>query len=352
MSLRAACLLFSLTLLGCTTDYPNPFTNLAGTFPPPVGTSLLVISNGGVSTTAPRDLYALGTNGGSPSPLTSCAEQASICDMLEVAPAPDHQHVAVIRNQLTATTLNTLAPTSQGVWVMDLSRAIEGQILTTTVGVDNMQWTTQSSPLLFSAAGTSGFDQVYDSSEDGTTVTNLTAQVTTGTPVLQRHPRFSVNGVIAWEQSAPGQAISQIFGSISGSINSVNTQLTTGDTTLTPTPLSGTLYVVGSDADPCPSPTASLVVFRRLTGLGQTGVGDGGNWDLMQVATDGTGLTPIAADPAYRGAPDWGPNGILFVETPVGSTTTSLILLDNQGVRHTLMSQASFAPLQSPRWLS
>ena len=65
-------------------------------------------------------------------------------------------------------------------------------------------------------------------------------------------------------------------------------------------------YVVGSDADPDYSPDGRTIVFRRLRALGD---GRLGQWDLMTVRTDGTGLTTIVSGPAFRDAPDWGPRG-------------------------------------------
>ena len=66
---------------------------------------------------------------------------------------------------------------------------------------------------------------------------------------------------------------------------------------------------------PTPSsrPTARRSPSRRLTGTGNGGLG---TWDLLTLKADGASPpVVIATGPVYRGAPDWGSSGILFVET-------------------------------------
>jgi hypothetical protein len=123
--------------------------------------------------------------------------------------------------------------------------------------------------------------------------------------------------------------------------------VTKGDPSLTPLALSGTDYVVGSDADAEASPETTQVVFRRLVGLGEDGLGA---WDVLTVKlVDGSSAVPVATG-GFHGAPTWGPKGIAFVEIPEGSETASLILVTANGTRRTLISDAPLN-LQAPRWL-
>ena len=114
--------------------------------------------------------------------------------------------------------------------------------------------------------------------------------------------------------------------------------------------LPGTPYVVGADADPAFSPDSTLVVFRRLTGTGNGGLG---TWDV-NVISGATAAVPrtIATGPAFRGAPDWGPNGILFVETDAAAGTSRLVRVQPDGTGRTVLrSEPATARMGAPRWL-
>jgi Tol biopolymer transport system component len=114
-------------------------------------------------------------------------------------------------------------------------------------------------------------------------------------------------------------------------------------------PLPGTPYVVGSDADPVFSPDGRQVAFRRLTGGGNGGLG---TWDVLTARTDGTELMVVASGPVYRGAPDWGPRGILFNEVDVAAGTSQLVWVDADGThRRTPVSLAAAFDLSYARWL-
>ena len=110
--------------------------------------------------------------------------------------------------------------------------------------------------------------------------------------------------------------------------------------------LEGTPYIVGSDTDPSFAPDNSLVVFRRLTGIG-----DGrGTWDIMTVnPNDGT-LAVLASGPSYRGPPDWGPGGIAFAEPdPSGGSRIAIIRPDGS-MSYPVTVGAGFN-VANPRWL-
>jgi Tol biopolymer transport system component len=107
--------------------------------------------------------------------------------------------------------------------------------------------------------------------------------------------------------------------------------------------------VVGSDADPVPSPDGLSVAFRRLTGTGNGGLG---TWDLMTVKLDGTEPAVVATGPLFRGAPDWGPKGIVFVETDAAASESRLVVLQPDGTARTVLRTENAAfRMASPRWL-
>ena len=108
-------------------------------------------------------------------------------------------------------------------------------------------------------------------------------------------------------------------------------------------------YAVGSDADPDYSPDGRSFVFRRLTG---TGNGGQGTWDLMTARLDGTGLTTIVTGPAYRGAPDWGAQGIVFPEVDLAAGASRLVIVQGDGSgRQVPVTLGSSFVISYPRWL-
>ena len=114
-------------------------------------------------------------------------------------------------------------------------------------------------------------------------------------------------------------------------------------------PLPGTLYFVGSNADPAFSPDAQSVVFRRLTAVAD---GNFGTWDILTVHLDGTGLQVLVSGPAFRGAPDWGPQGIVFPEVDLTKGQASLVVVQPDGSgRRTFFTLDPGYLLSSPRWL-
>ena len=89
------------------------------------------------------------------------------------------------------------------------------------------------------------------------------------------------------------------------------------------------------------------MVFRRLTGSGNGALG---TWDIMTARLDGTGLTTLVTGAAFRGAPDWGPKGIVFPE--VDSTSARLVLVQGDGSgRQVLVTLGSSFDISYPRWL-
>jgi hypothetical protein len=335
MKKRAAGLfLVAAGIVGCTAQYDNPFQQSRGTVAvPPSADLLFLLSPEGSGEL--REIYALDIDSASPpTRLTTCTTATRACDFIDVAPAPDRQRV-ITRRRLDANGDGVIqASELQQVVVVDLARGIEGEVLSESKDVDSLQWTTGDVELLYSAIGLGGLDDLFAAVQDGTGINNFSQ--TMGT--RERHPRIAAQ-FLTFERATPG-SVSEIWGAYTGQV-----QLTQGDTSLTPVALPGTDYVVGSDADPEPSPNASEVVFRRLVGLGENGRGA---WDILKVGTDAK-LEVLAAG-GFHGAPAWSVKGILFVEVPAGSTTASLIHIAPDGTRRTLLSGAPLT-LQSPRWL-
>jgi Tol biopolymer transport system component len=108
---------------------------------------------------------------------------------------------------------------------------------------------------------------------------------------------------------------------------------------------------VGADAHPAFSPDGLSVVFCRLTGTGNGGLG---TWDLLTLRADGAS-TPqvVATGPVYRGAPDWGSRGIVFVETDAATAHSQLVLIQADGSGRTVLRTEDASRLMgSPRWLA
>ena len=51
----------------------------------------------------------------------------------------------------------------------------------------------------------------------------------------------------------------------------------------------------------------------------------------MTIRSDGANLTTIATGAAYRGAPDWGKAGIVFVESDAAAGESRLVLVQPDG---------------------
>jgi hypothetical protein len=339
MKMRAAALfLVAFGITGCDSNYENPFSGAGKTVAPPAEADLLFLQSPDAGPITLREIYALDIDGSSaPTRLTSCVLNVPGCDIVEAAPAPDRQRVIVRRRTDNNGDGAIQAGEPQSVVVMDLARAIEGEVLADQNDVDSLQWTSDDPPLLFSAAGTGGLPDLFASAQDGTNVSNFSQSAT----IRERHPRLA-RQILTFEHTVPG-SVSEIWGAFSAAFT-----ITRGDTSLPPTLLPGTDYILGSDADADIAPDASKIVFRRLVGLGED---NRGAWDIYTIEVGGT--APVAVPLAvggFHGAPVWSAKGIVFVEVPPGSATASLIHITPDGTRRTLLAGAPLT-LQSPRWL-
>lgn len=331
--LRRVLLLGALALaLACRDNGGNPFSAVSQARPPSADASVIFVSGSwSAEHGSPRELMAMGAAGSSAERLTTCAGAAQPCDMLQVATSPDRTRVVAVRTTPGA------AANAQALYFMDLSRSVETIILAQR-RADSVDWSRDGSFLLFSAANAQfGNEDIFTAEPTGANEQNLTDSL----DVRERHVRIDPFGRTAAYERIDGDGVSRIF--LFGD-NPVTSGPATGPG------LPGTPYVVGADADPAFSPDGSLIVFRRLTGIGNGGLG---TWDLL-TTTGGTdaGLQTIASGPVFRGAPDWGPSGILFVETDAASGRSELVVIQPDGSGRTVMrtEDAGFR-MGSPRWL-
>jgi len=341
MNLRAGrALLLALVACGCSSQQDNPFTTLPETQPPPADADLLVVSSGPDSAPSNvHDVYAVDVETGTTTRPTGCFAARPLCDVVDVAPGPDRDRV-VVRGRVDTNDDGRTTDTDEiQIFSIDLTRAIEGRVLADIPGASGIQWANLEAPLIFNAPGEGGLEDLYDALVDGTDPQNLSSTA----DQAEYHPRVE-SSLLLFERGAPNERLA-----IWGANSSAEGPITEGDPTLDPVPLPGTPYLVGSDADPDLSSTLNSFVFRRLVGIG-----DGrGNWNIMTLGlgTDGAPLAPLAVEPAFRSAADWGRNGIAFVEEPAGASTGSLVVIDpGTGSRRAVLT-ARAGSLLSPRWL-
>jgi hypothetical protein len=285
------------------------------------------------------EVYSLQSAGGTPPKrLTLCNSGSTPCASLEAASSPDKTRLAV-RRVVTDTNGDGLltAADSAELDYVDLSQPADVVFAPTSAQVNGVDWSALDTDIVYSGAGPSGEEDLFDIGTTGQSLVNLTQSLNT----RERSPRFDATGtVLVFERIDAGQK---------GTVwildqNGNETEVDAGAPGLAPLP--GTPYIVGGDADPAFSPDGNSVVFRRLTGIGNGGLG---TWDL--VVTNGTTATTVVTGPLYRGAPDWGPNGIVFVETDaLGRSSLVVVAQDGSGRRAVFSPPAGFT-VASPRWL-
>jgi dipeptidyl aminopeptidase/acylaminoacyl peptidase len=338
--MRVATLVLLLAAVACQTSYDNPFLPPAAS-PVPAGATVLFIGNGhDTSRNAPRELFAIDDRGGSPTRLTTCSSRAPACEVQEVAPAPDRNRVAVRRRVDGDRDGDFDADEDDGIYVVDLARGVEGQTIPPK-GITSLDWSPVDDLVVYSAPGEGGLEDLFSAFANGSEDGNRTATADVRERRFRFHPR---DRVLVYERSQPGQRTEVwLYQNLL-----LQRRLTAGVTDVPAATLPGTHYLVGSDTDPDIDPALTGVVFRRLTGLGERGRG---TWDVLTVDGNGANLRVVAAGPAYRSAPDWGPKGIMFSETPVGGASASLVVVDETGARRIVMTQPAAFALESPRWL-
>lgn len=337
-------LLLALAAPACKQDYPNPFENPDRTQPPLPNHRISFTSNAyATEANAPRDLFSAGPGGESIERLTNCNSGDRVCDSVAAAIHPDRQRAAVRRATQDKNGDGRISEEDGAALVLvDLVRQVEAPLLTPDWNVQGIDWTPNGSTLVFSARSPVGLNEdLYRMDANGQNQGGLTL-----TPsVLELSPRVDPTGTAAVysriDDAAAGKAQVWIFFAVDRQF-----QLTTGGPGSEPLP--GTPYVVGSDANPDYSPDGRRVVFRRLAA-----VADGrGQWDLLSVATDGSDLRTVASGPAFRGAPDWGTDGILFEESQAGRPTELVLVQADGSGRRVIATVNAGQRLSEPRWLA
>jgi hypothetical protein len=333
-------LLLAAWAAGCSKDYPNPFDNPNPTATPGPDAVLLVTSDAwSASPGAPRELFAVSADGSQMTRLTFCNTAERVCDNSEVAIGRDPARVVLRRIPADSDLDGRLTPADgETVVYVDLERGVEASLLSSSgSGVSGLDWSPVDELLVFSGQTIGQPDDLFRMDVNGQNNRQLTLTPT----VAERRPRIDPTGSVAvFERIAEGAGEVWIFGSAT-SLLRVTQGGTPGEA------LPGTGYRVGSDADPDYSPDGRLVVFRRMTALGQ----GRGFWDLLNVSVEGIGLGAIAQGPRYRGAPDWGPLGIVFEEVDEEGRASLVVFSPEDGSRRTLATVGAGYTLSMPRWL-
>ncbi len=322
-------------LAACHGNPNNPFGRVETHPPSPASVLVFVSSSWASDPGQPRELMAMNADGSSVERLTHCADAAQPCDMLQVALSPDSTRVAAVRSAPGA------KPGASALYFMDLSRAVE-KLLFPSKAVSSVDWSSDGSFLVYSSPGVglSDVEDLYYCEPNAANDQNLTSTNT----IRERSPRIDPLQRTAVYEQIDETGVGRVYLYAQPAV-----ALTSGPATGPALP--GTQYVVGADADPAFSPDASRVVFRRLTGIGNGGLG---TWDLVTVGSDGTSLQPLlAGGSVYRGAPDWGKSGILFVETDAAAGTSKLMMVQPDGSGLKVLHQESAGFLMgAPRWLA
>jgi len=332
-------LIVATAVLGaCGDDRGNPFDQVSIARPPSENAAILYVSGAWAeSPGAPRELYAASADGTEIERLTSCTRLDPPCDFLNLSTSPIRERIAAVRTTPTA------EPGTAALYFMDLGRSVE-TILTDQRRIGSADWSVGGSLILFSAVNLMGDEDLYRMLPDGTN-----EQRVIGEPnVRERSPRLEPSGVTAVFEIISSAGYGSVAILVPGPEGPTSELLTPGGDPAQP--LAGTSYFVGSDADPAFSYDSRSIIFRRLT---STGNGGYGTWDLY--VSDSTDVDPVplvAGGGVYRGAPDWGPEGITFVEVDAAASEARLVVVQPDGSGRTVLhvEDAGYR-MAAPRWL-
>ena len=315
----------------CGSDPANPFGS--PTRPPAADAVLLFVSGSWASATGEaRELLALNADGSKVEQLTTCAQATPACDFLQIAPSPDRARLAAIRTTPDA------AAGASALYFMDLSRGVE-TILFRNRRIDSVDYSPDGSFILYSAvAPQTDQEDLFFSQPNGSDEQNLTQSL----EFRERSPRVDPFSSTALYEGIDESGVGRIY-------LFAKTLLTSGPAAGAPLP--DTPYVVGGDADPVFSPDGRSIAYRRLTGVGNGGLG---TWDLLTLRLDGSSTPKVlATGPLFRGAPDWGSRGIVFVESDAATARSELVLASADGTaRIVLRTEDAGYRMGSPRWLA
>jgi hypothetical protein len=337
---RGILLVLTAWLGGCNQDYPNPFVNPNRNVPLPDDAALLLSSNVYATPGAPREVYAMNRDGGNLTRITFCNSGERACDNVEASAGRDRDRLAARRVPSDADADGRLTPADgTGVIFLDLARGLEGFLLPASSRVSGLDWSAVDEIVVYSAIGGGGLDDLFRMDSNGRNIAPLTA-----TPAIsERRPRVDPSGTIAVFERIAEDGLGTIWIFVNA-----RTQTPVSQGGAPGEPLSGTPYRVGSDADPDFSPDGGSVVFRRLTAPGNGGLG---SWDVLTAQAEGTALATIVTGARYRGAPDWGPEGIVFEEIDEGGQASLVVVQPDGSGRRTIATLGAGVALSHPRWL-
>ena len=329
--LRRLCLAASIALAAaCSSNSANPFaTPTKG----PSADAVLLFASGSWSAEpgAPRELLALNADGTKLEQLTNCAQASPACDFVQLAPSPDRNRLAAIRTTPDA------AAGATTLYFLDLARGVETLVFQNR-RIENVDYSPDGAFILYSAVPAQATNEdLFYSSPNGSGEQNLTST----TDFRERAPRVDPFSSTAVYEGIDSSGVGRIY-------LFAQTRLTTGPDGGEALP--DTPYVVGADADPVFSRDGLSIAFRRLTGVGNGGLG---TWDLLTLRLDGTSSPKVlATGPLFRGAPDWGANGIVYVETDAAADQSQLVVTSADGATRTVLrTEPAGYRMVSPRWL-
>ncbi len=338
---RAAAAALALGFPACSSSYPNPFENSNQMVPPPAAARIVFAAN----TWAARgggghDLFAVDDTGATVTRLTFCNTADRQCDYVEAIPGPSRERQAVRRLVDTDGDGKITAADGESLRILDLARAVEGELVSGNAHVSGADWSPGEEVLYYSATGAGGVEDLYQVTSNGQSNQDLTSS----TGVRERRPRFNLGGTALAFERIEGAVRGQVWIATSLGLRALDAGGTQGDA------LAGTPYLVGSDADPVFSPDGRNIAFRRLVATGNGGLGV---WDLMVISTQTTGALPttLATGPAFRGAPDWGTGGIILIESAAGSGPQLVLVNPDTGDRRVLFTAGAGFDLGFPHWL-
>ncbi len=325
-------------LAACGSDETNPFTQFSFSRSPSEDAVLLYVSGAWAEQTGlPRELFAVDADGSQVERLTSCTQRTDPCDFLQVAPSSNRDRVAAVRGSVSGD------PEASALYFIDLGRSVE-TIIALARRVQAADWAVDDRFLVYSTGDVEDLFAVRPNGDQDGLIIQTPDQ-------RERSPRIdpTVSGA-AYERLEETPGKSGIFVTFFQAVPEPPLRMTDGGPGSEVLP--GTPYLVGSDASPAFSPNSQQIVFRRLTGTGNGGLG---TWDLYLVSTTQGGGEPqllVGGGDVYRGAPDWNATGIVFVETDLAAGESRLVVIQADGRdRQVLHVEDAGYRMASPRWL-